>query len=64
MIFRVEQPGIPRVGREQRQRADRHEAPIVFGGTTLDVTDLVGEMEVLASDVTLARPAFDGLPAH
>ena len=64
VIFRVEQPGIPGVGREQRQGANRHEAPIVFGGATLDVMDLVGEMEVLAIDVPLARPAFDGFPAH
>jgi hypothetical protein len=64
VIFRIEQPGIPGVGREQRQRADPHEAPVVFGGATLDVADLVGEMKVLAIDVPLARPLFDGFPAH
>jgi hypothetical protein len=35
----------------------------MFGGATLDVTDLVGEAEVLAIDVPLARPPF-GFPAH
>jgi hypothetical protein len=36
----------------------------VFGCAALDITDLIGEMEVLPIDVPLARPAFDGLPAH
>jgi hypothetical protein len=38
--------------------------PIVFGGATLDVSDLVGEVEVLAIDVPLARSPFDRFPAH
>ena len=36
----------------------------MFGGATLDITDLVGKLEVLTIDVSLARPAFDGFPAH
>ena len=64
VIFRIEQPCIPGVGREQRQRANRHETAAVFGGTALDVSDLVGKVEVLALDVPLARPVFDGFPAH
>jgi hypothetical protein len=36
----------------------------MFRGATLDVSDLIGEMEVLAIDLPLARPVFDGLPAH
>jgi hypothetical protein len=64
VIFRVEQPGIPGVGREQRQGTDRYEAPIMLSGAALDVSDLIGEMEVLAIDLPLTRPVFDGLPAH
>jgi len=64
VIFRVEQPGVPGVGREQRQGTDRYEAPVMLSGAVLDVADLVGKMEVLAVDVPLARSAFDGLPAH
>jgi hypothetical protein len=36
----------------------------VFSGATLDIMNLVGEVEVLAIDVPLARPPFDGFPAH
>jgi hypothetical protein len=36
----------------------------MLSGAVLDVADLIGEMEVLALDLPLARPAFDGLPAH
>lgn len=36
----------------------------MFGGATLDITDLVGEMEVLSIDMSLAWPALDGFPAH
>lgn len=63
-IFRVEQPGISCVGREQHQGTDRHEAPIMLSGAALNVSDLIGEIEVLAIDLLLAQPAFDGLPAH
>ena len=43
-IFRVEQLASP--GRsEQRQRANRHKAPSCSGGTGLDISDLVGEMQ-------------------
>jgi len=63
-IFRVEQPGITGVGGEQCQGPNRHKATVVFGGTTLDVTDLLGELKVLAVNVPLARPALDASPAH
>jgi hypothetical protein len=36
----------------------------VFCGAALNVTDLVGEVEVLAIDVPLARSPFDRFPAH
>jgi hypothetical protein len=36
----------------------------VVGGAVLDITDLIGQMEVLPIDAPLSRPAFDGLPAH
>src|SRR5437773_10274760 len=49
LIFRVEQPGIPGVGREQRQWANRHEAPIMLSGATLDISNLVGEWKSLPS---------------
>jgi hypothetical protein len=62
LIFRVEQPSIPRVGRKQRQGTDRYEASFVLSGASLDVADLVSEMEVLAFNMPLARPAFDGSP--
>jgi hypothetical protein len=64
VIFGVEQPGISGVRGEQRQGTNGHKAPVVFGCAALDITDLIGEMEVLPIDVPLARPAFDGLPAH
>lgn len=64
VIFRVEHPGIPGVGREQRQGADGHEASVMLSGAALDVADLIGELEVLAIDLPLACPAFDGFPTH
>ena len=64
MILRVEQPGISGVGREQRQRPNRHKPSIVFGGAALNIADLVGEMEILARNVPFTRPPFDGLSAH
>ncbi len=64
VIRGVEQPGIPSVGREQRQRTNRYEAIVMLSGAMLDVSDLIGELEILAVDVPLAWPAFDGLPAH
>jgi hypothetical protein len=51
VIVPIEQPGVPRPGREQCQRANRREARIVFGGAALDVTDLAGETEILRIDV-------------
>jgi hypothetical protein len=36
----------------------------MFSSAALDISDLIGEMEVLTLDLPLARPAFDGLPAH
>jgi hypothetical protein len=36
----------------------------MFRGAALDVSDLIRELEILAVDVPLAWPAFDGLPAH
>jgi hypothetical protein len=64
MIFRIEQPGIPRVGREQCERVNRHPASIVLGSTALDVTDFVGEPEILGLNVPLAQSPFDGFPPH
>jgi hypothetical protein len=64
MISRVKQPGIAGVRGEQGQGADRHKAPVVFGSKALDVTDLVSKTEVLAGDLPLTRPSFDGFPAH
>jgi len=57
VIFRVEQPGIPSVGREQRQGTDRHEAPIMLSSAALDVADLISQTEVFALDL-----ADRGLP--
>ena len=56
VILRIKQPGIPGIGREQDQRTDDDEAPIVFGSLVLEVADLVGEAKVPALDVSLARP--------
>ena len=64
VICRVQQPGIPGIGREQRQRTNRHEAPVMLSSAMLDVPNLIGEFEVLAVYVPLARPAFDRLSAH
>jgi hypothetical protein len=36
----------------------------MLSGPTLDVSDLIPELEILAVDVPLAWPAFDGLSAH
>jgi hypothetical protein len=36
----------------------------VFGGAALDVTDFVGELEILALNVPLAQSTFDGFPPH
>lgn len=63
VILRIKQPGITGVGREQDQRNDGDEAPMVFGGLVLDVADLVAETKVPALDVSLARPVLDDLPA-
>jgi len=36
----------------------------MLSGATLDISDLIGELEILAVDVPLAWPALDGLSAH
>ena len=57
VICCVEQPGISSVGREQCQRANCHKATVMLSGATLDVSDLIRELEILAVDVAarLAR---------
>src|SRR4029453_7398915 len=43
----LEDPGIPRVGREEHQRSDADDAAIVIGGSTLDRADLLGKVQTL-----------------
>jgi hypothetical protein len=64
VIGGIEQPGIAGIGREQDERTDRYQPPVVFGGAVLDVVDLVGEFEVLAVGASPARSAFDDSPAQ
>ena len=46
----VEQPGIAGLGREQDKLTDADDAPFVSSGSTLNVADLIGEMEALTVD--------------
>jgi hypothetical protein len=36
----------------------------MLGSAALDVSDLIGELKILAVDVPPAWPTFDSLPAH
>src|SRR5262249_6903693 len=64
VVFRVEQPGIAGVGGEQGHGPDCHKATVVFRGTALDITDLLGEMAVLDRNLLRAWLLLDAFPAH
>ena len=60
LIGRVEEPGIAGFGREQDKLTDGDDAPVMVGGATLNVADLIGETEALAIDHALAGPRLIG----
>ncbi len=64
VIGGIEQPSVACFRREQDQRADGHQSPIVFGSTRLDIVNLFGEAKVLAGHRGFARSPFDRFPAH
>jgi hypothetical protein len=64
VIFPIEEPGVTRVGREQRERANRHPASIVLGCAALDITDFLSKLKILALNVPLTQSALDGFPSH
>src|SRR5947207_6856878 len=43
----LEDPGIPRVGREEHHRSDADDAAIVIGSSTLDRANLLGKVQTL-----------------
>lgn len=55
----TEEPAIPGLGGEQQQLADCNDAAVVLSGTTLDITDLVGQAGTLSVHPSLARSARD-----
>jgi len=57
VIGRAQEPGIAGIGGKQRQWADGDEAPVKGGGAALDVADFVGQPEILAAALPLARSA-------
>src|SRR5215467_305313 len=59
-ILFVEQPGVPRLGREQDKLPERNNSSVVAGCTALNVTYLIGETEILAVRGGLARSTPDG----
>jgi hypothetical protein len=60
----VEQPSISCPGREKDQLTNRDKAPVMIGGLTLDVTDLVGKAEAFTLDPLLSRSTLDRSAAH
>jgi hypothetical protein len=60
----IEQPRIAGIGGEQHQRSNGDKAAIVFGGSALDVFDLLGQLKVLAGDGSLPRSTLESLSAH
>jgi len=63
-VRRVEQPSIARIRREQCQGTDGDKAPLILGGTALDVTHLVGQAKLPAADLSLSGSVPDRFPAH
>src|SRR5215471_15419657 len=59
-ILLIEQPGIPRLRREQDKLPDRNDSSVVSGCTPSNVADLIGETEILAVLHALARSTPDG----
>jgi len=60
----IEQPGVASFRREQHQRANGDQTPVVFGGASLDIVKLFGEAKVLAGHRGFSRSPFDRFPAH
>ena len=54
-ILFIEQPGIPRLRREEDKLPDGNDSSVVSGCATLNVAYLIGEMKILAVNHALAR---------
>src|SRR6516162_4827311 len=59
-ILAIEQPGVPRLRREQDKLPERNNSSVVAGCTSLNVAYLIGETEILAVRGGLARSTPDG----
>src|SRR5438552_9556716 len=59
-ILFIEQPGIPRLRREEDKLPDSNDSSVASGCATLNVAYLIGETKILAVNHALARSALDG----